>query len=650
LNMLQSASKVLTLCPQNHLLSMPEQHYIIDFDSTFVQVEALEELAEIALKGQKDKDEVIAQIKDLTDKGIEGEISFEDGLYERLKLIKPTREHLEVLVKRLRKKVSTSITRNKKFFQEHKDRLYVISAGFREFIEPIVADYHIPPSRVFANEFMFDKKGRVIGFDPGNMLSRSDGKRRQLKELGLKGEIFVIGDGYSDYLMKDGKDSIKFFAFTENIERESAKRSADHVLPSFDEFLYHNKLPMSISYPKSRIKVLLLENIHPSAEEKFRKEGYQVQRLKQSLSEDELCKAIQDVSILGIRSKTTLSAKVLAHAERLMAVGAFCIGTNQIDLEACLEKGVVAFNAPYSNTRSVVELVIGQIILLMRNIPDKSSGMHRGIWDKSATNSNEIRGKTLGIVGYGKIGSQLSVLAEALGMKVVFYDKVDRLALGNAVRLGTLKEVLKKSDILSLHVDGDPRNLNMMGSKEFAAMKDGAVFLNLSRGHVVEMNALAAALKSGKLRGAAVDVFPVEPLSNDDSFHTELFGMPNTILTPHIGGSTAEAQEDIADYVPEKLIQYVNSGSTYGSVNFPHLQLPTLENAHRLIHIHHNVPGILAQINRILSEHGCNIEGQYLKTNEQIGYVITDINRQYDGNVTKALRHIENTIKFRVLY
>jgi len=222
--------------------------------------------------------------------------------------------------------------------------------------------------------------------------------------------------------------------------------------------------------------------------------------------------------------------------------------------------------------------------------------------------------------------------------------------LGNAVRLGTLKEVLKKSDILSLHVDGDPRNLNMMGSKEFAAMKDGAVFLNLSRGHVVEMNALAAALKSGKLRGAAVDVFPVEPLSNDDSFHTELFGMPNTILTPHIGGSTAEAQEDIADYVPEKLIQYVNSGSTYGSVNFPHLQLPTLENAHRLIHIHHNVPGILAQINRILSEHGCNIEGQYLKTNEQIGYVITDINRQYDGNVTKALRHIENTIKFRVLY
>jgi D-3-phosphoglycerate dehydrogenase len=466
-----------------------QQHYVIDFDSTFVQVEALEELAEIALKGRKDKDEVISKIRQLTDKGIEGEISFTDGLRQRLQLIQPTEEHLKALVKRLKKKVSTSITRNKKFFREHQDSLYVVSAGFKEFIEPIVAEFNIPAERVFANTFKADRKGRITGFDEQNVLSQTNGKRQQLRDMHLVGDIYVIGDGYSDYLMKDGSDSIKFFAFTENIERESAKRKADHVTPSFDEFLYHNRLPMAISYPKSRIKVLLLENIHPAAAEKFRKEGYQVELLKQSLNEDQLCEAIREVSILGIRSKTQVSAKVLANAERLMAVGAFCIGTNQIDLDACLEKGVVAFNAPYSNTRSVVELVIGEIILLMRGITDKSSGLHVGKWDKSASNSNEIRGKTLGIVGYGKIGSQLSVLAEALGMKVLFFDKVDRLSLGNATRAASLKDLLKKSDIVSLHVDGDPANHNLIGAKEFAAMRDGAVFINLARGHVVDVPA-----------------------------------------------------------------------------------------------------------------------------------------------------------------
>jgi D-3-phosphoglycerate dehydrogenase len=625
-------------------------YYIIDFDSTFIQVEALEELAEIALKGNKEKDRIIAQIQELTNKGIEGEISFTDGLAQRLALIKPERSHLDTLVKRLKKKVSASITRNKKFFKENKDKLYLVSAGFKEFIEPIVADYHIPAQRVYANTFRFDKRDRIVGFDQDNVLSQPDGKRLQMRALNLPGEIAIIGDGYSDYLMKDGKDNVKFFAFTENIERESAKRKADHVVPSFDEFLYHNRLPMEISYPKNRIKVLLLENIHPSAEEKFRKEGYQVERLKASLPEDELCAAIKDVSILGIRSKTTVTPKVLAAAERLMAIGAFCIGTNQIDLEGCQEKGVVAFNAPYSNTRSVVELVIGEIILLMRNIPDKSNGLHQRKWDKSANNSNEVRGKTLGIVGYGNIGAQLSVLAENLGMKVLFFDKVDKLALGNAQRAATLKDLLKRSDIVSMHVDGDPANKDLIGAKEFAAMKDGAVFLNLSRGHVVEISALAAALRTGKLRGAAVDVFPVEPSSNDEPFLTELAGLPNTILTPHIGGSTTEAQEDIAGYVPEKLIQYVNSGNSFASVNFPHLQLPAQDNAHRLLHIHHNVPGILAQINQTLSAHGCNIVGQYLKTNERIGYVITDINKKYDKEVIKALRQIDQTIKFRVLY
>ena len=627
-----------------------KQYYIFDFDSTFVQVEALEELAEIALKGKKNREKVVAEIKDLTDKGIEGEISFNDGLRKRLDLIKANEEDLAKLIRRLRKKVSQSISRNVNFFKANSERLYVISAGFKEFIVPIVAEYGIPAERVFANDFVIDKKGRIVGFDTKNPLSHSGGKIKVLESLHLKGDIFVVGDGYSDYEMTLGAEKVKFFAFTENIHRESASANADHVTPSLDEFLYHNNLPMEISYPKNRIKVLLLENIHANAAEALKKEGYQVESLAHSLSEDELCEAIKGVSIIGIRSKTKITKRVLEHADRLAAIGAFCIGTNQIDLDAALERGVAVFNAPFSNTRSVVELVIGEIILLMRMIPEMDRLAHRGIWNKSATNSNEIRGKTLGIVGYGNIGSQLSVLAEGLGMKVLFYDKVAKLALGNAQRTANLRDLLKAADVVSLHVDGDALNKGFFGEKEIAMMKDRALLLNLSRGFVVDIKALVKALKSGKLRGAAVDVFPKEPGSNDEPFVNELQGLPNVILTPHIGGSTLEAQIDIAAYVPKKLINYINSGDSYASVNFPHLQLPSQSREHRLLHIHRNMPGILAQINNVLSAHGCNIEGQYLKTNEKIGYVITDINKQYDIEVIKALKWIENTIKFRVLY
>ncbi len=626
------------------------QYYIFDFDSTFVQVEALEELAEITLKNAKDREKALQQIKLLTDQGIEGQISFTDGLRKRLAILGAHTDDIDKLVKRLRKKVSRSISRNHAFFTANAERIYVISAGFKEFIVPIVAEYGIPADRVFANTFVLDKKGKIIGFDRENVLSASGGKVKQLEALGLKGEIFVVGDGYTDYQMKFGGEHVKFFAFTENIDRESASANADHIAPSLDEFLYHNNLPMEISYPKNRIRVLLLENIHPNAEAALRNEGYQVERLLQALDEDELCEAIKGVSILGIRSKTRVTAKVLAHADRLAAVGAFCIGTNQINLDGCLEKGIAVFNAPYSNTRSVVELVIGEIIMLMRGIPQKDLLTHKGIWDKSAANSNEIRGKTLGIVGYGNIGSQLSVLAEGLGMKVIFYDKVDKLSLGNAHRVTDLKTLLKTADVVSLHVDGDVSNKGFFGEKEIGLMKPGAVLLNLSRGFVVDVKALAKALKAGKLRGAAVDVFPKEPASNDEPFVTELQGIPNVILTPHVGGSTSEAQADIASYVPDKLIGYINTGNSFMSVNFPHLQLPIQQGIHRLLHIHRNVPGILAQINNVLSAHGCNIEGQYLKTNDKIGYVITDINKKYDTEVIKALRGIENTIKFRVLY
>ena len=407
---------------------------------------------------------------------------------------------------------------------------------------------------------------------------------------------------------------------------------------------------MQTSFPKNKIKVLILENIHTDAEQIFEGEGYQIEIIGRALSEEELCEKIKGVFIIGIRSKTHITRKVLEHADRLMVVGAFCIGTNQIDLEACAEKGIIAFNAPYSNTRSVVELALAEIIMLMRRIPAMSTGMHEGKWNKSAAGSFEIRGKKLGIIGYGNIGSQLSVLAESAGMDVYYYDLVEKLALGNATKEASLYEMLGKVDAVSFHVDGRPDNKMIFGEKEFQAMKPGAVFLNLSRGFVVEIDALVEALKSGHLAGAAVDVYPQEPKSNQEEFISKLRGIPNVILTPHIGGSTQEAQKNIANYVPGQIISYINTGNSVGSVNFPELQLPALKDAHRLIHIHRNEPGILAKINQILAKHDTNIMGQYLKTSEQIGYVITDINRQYDDDVLGELRDIEGTIRFRVLY
>ncbi len=379
-------------------------------------------------------------------------------------------------------------------------------------------------------------------------------------------------------------------------------------------------------------------------------EGFNVETYPAGLDEDELCEKIKNVSVLGIRSKTQVTAKVLDSAQRLMAIGAFCIGTNQIDLKEATKRGVAVFNAPYSNTRSVVELAIAEIIMLMRNIPDKSAKMHNGKWDKSAKGSFEIRGKKLGIIGYGSIGTQLSVIAENLGMQVFYYDREERLGLGNATKCKSLKELLAIADVITLHIDGRESNTNVIGAEEFALMKKGVLFLNLSRGHVVDVKALRDNILNGKVAGCSIDVFPYEPISNDEEFISELRGLPNTILTPHIGGSTAEAQENIGKFVPGKLMDYINTGSTSNSVNFPNLTLPTLEDAHRLIHIHNNVPGILARINKVLADNEINIAGQYLKTNEHIGYVITDIDKHYNKDVIKDLRAIENTIKFRVLY
>jgi D-3-phosphoglycerate dehydrogenase len=627
----------------------PLPYLVFDFDSTFTQVEGLDELAAIALQGQPDQAERVAAIKALTDRGMAGEIGFQESLAQRLALLGAHQRHLAPLVAHLQTKVSESIRRNGDFFRQHAARIYVVSSGFREFIEPVVAEFGIGASHVLANTFTFDAEGNITGCDPDNVLSRDGGKIQQLRDLQLDGPVYVLGDGYTDYQIREAGLAKRFYAYTENVSRPSVVAHADEVLPTFDEFLYQLKLPMTLSYPKNRIKVVLLENPDARAAELFRQEGYQVEEVKGALDEDELVARIEGVSILGIRSKTNVTQRVLDAANRLIGIGAFCIGTNQIDLPGAMRKGVAVFNAPFSNTRSVVELTLAELIVLARRIPEKNPKMHQGEWDKSASGSFEIRGKTLGIIGYGNIGSQLSVVAEAVGMKVVYYDMAEKLQLGNALKAQTLEELLRQSDIVTLHIDGRPENQDFFGAKEFALMKKGALFINNARGHVVDVPALAEALRSGHLGGAAIDVFPHEPKTNAESFESELRGLPNVLLTPHIGGSTAEAQRNIAEFVPERIMQYINTGNTQQSVNFPNILLP-MQPGHRLIHIHANVPGVLARINNVLAQHHVNILGQYLKTNELVGYVITDIDRKYDQDVIQALREVEHTIKFRVLY
>ena len=626
--------------------------YVIDFDSTFTKVEGLDELAAIALKGHKDHDKIVGEIKAITDKGMAGEIGFAESLKARVALLPANRSHVADLIEFLMGKISDSFARNEAFLRENAPSVYIVSSGFKDFIVPVAMSMGILEENIYANTFVYDADGNITGYDETNLLSQDKGKVKLLQSLDFEGDIYAIGDGYTDYELRESGLANKFFAFTENVSRKKVTDVADEVVASFDEFLYINDLNRAQSYPKSKIKVLLLENVHPNGIKAFKTEGFQVELLKGALDEDELIEKIKGVSILGLRSKTNLTKRVLEHpnASRLMAVGAFCIGTNQINLDECERRGIAVFNAPYSNTRSVVEMAIGEMIMLTRDIVTKSNKMHEGIWDKSATNSYEIRGKKLGLVGYGSIGTQISVIAEALGMEVHFYDAVDKLALGNAKKCKTLEELLNISDFISLHVDGRKTNANIIGEKEFAQMKDNVIFVNLSRGHVVEIPALVNALKSGKVWGAAVDVFPSEPKTNDEEFINELRGLPRVILTPHVGGSTEEAQANIGEFVPSKLLQFMNNGSTYGSVNFPELQLPPLEDAHRLLHIHQNVPGILAKINNVFAKYNVNIKGQYLKTTNEIGYVITDIAKQYADEIVEELKDIDNTIKFRMLY
>ncbi|MCB0586904.1 MAG: HAD-IB family phosphatase, partial [Phaeodactylibacter sp.] len=426
----------------------------------------LDVLAEIVLSHThpKKRDKILQQIQDITNQGMDGSLDFRSSLTQRLELLHVHKEDIQELAERLKQQVSPSFLRNQQHLNALRETVYVVSNGFKDFIVPVIADYGLLADNVFANEFLYDEEGFVTGFNPDIPLSRSGGKSQVIKELKLKGDVYVIGDGANDLEIRKAGFANKFYLFTENVEREKVKKEADHIAPSFDEILYELKMSRSLSYPKNRIKVLLLEGVHSSAVERFEKEGYQVEYLETALSEEELCRKIRNVNVLGIRSKTQVTEKAIASARRLINIGAFCIGTNQIDLEACTRHGVAVFNAPFSNTRSVVELAIAEIIMLVRNLPDKARAMHNGKWEKSARGSHEVRGKKLGIVGYGNIGAQLSVLAEAIGLEVYFYDIADKLALGNARKCNTLEELLAAADIVTLHIDGRPENDRIFGA------------------------------------------------------------------------------------------------------------------------------------------------------------------------------------------
>lgn len=626
---------------------MQNKYYLFDFDSTFIQTETLEVLAEIGLTNHPEKNSRMATIHQITELTMKGQYSFQDSLRERIPLLNLTASHLEQAIECLKQKITPSFARNIDFFKKNADSIFILSGGFIELIWPIAQAFGLRRDHIFANRFLYDFEGNVLGYDERNPLAQDQGKVKVAHQLQLQGDILIVGDGYTDYEVKEAGIANTFVAFTENITRESVTKLADIVVNELEGLFFTCQIPY-ISKATHQ-KVLLLENLHPVVVHYFKNQGYEVESLQNALPTDQLLKKLEGVSVLGIRSKTEVTADIIDQSPTLEAIGAFCIGTNQIDLKRCSEKGIAAFNAPFSNTRSVVELAIGEIILLARRAVAMNNKLFQGQWHKSSQGAHEVRGKTLGIIGYGNIGTQLSIIAEALGMRVLFYDIEDKLPLGNARSCHSLEELLNLSDIVSVHVDGRQENRHLIGSAAFAMMKPGVIFLNLSRGFVVDYDALTREITAGKIAGVGIDVYPEEPHQSKSEFKTPLQQFENAFITPHIGGSTEEAQQSIGEYVSKNLHAYMADGASTGSVNFPQLYLPTMNYPQRIIHIHQNVPGILAKINGLFAEHECNIEGQFLKTNDKIGYVITDLNHEIDGDVLTKLHAISRTIKVRIL-
>lgn len=635
---------------KHHQKTCPtDKIFIFDFDSTFIKTESLEILAEITLANHPNKDKIYQSIIELTELAMEGKYSFHESLIERIKMLKPTKAHINEAAQLIATQISDSFLRNKQFFLDHQDSIYVLTGSFYELIEPAIKQFKLKANHIYANSFIYDYYGNVLGVDETNILTQNQGKVEQVKRLNFKQDIIVIGDGYNDYEIKEAQVATSFFCFTENITRKNVCKNADGVIENLEGLFLACDLEVENALAPSNIpkqkSALLLENIHPLVENFFLQNKYQVTKINRALSEDELLE-YKDITFLGVRSKTSISEKFISNAKNLAAIGAFCIGTKHIDLKACNNNSISVFNAPFSNTRSVVELALAEIILLFRGAYDKSLKLHNKTWEKSSKNANEIRGKILGIIGYGNIGSQLSVLAENLGMQVIFYDIADKLPLGNAKSYPSMEKVLKTADVITIHVDDRASNKNLISSIEFELMQTNTVFLNLSRGFVVDEDALYNALDTGKLKGAGLDVFNHEPQQNNTDFTHPLQKFSNVILTPHIGGSTIEAQRHIGEYVTNNYLQFINQGSTIGSVNLPQIALGTKQsNIQRIIHVHANIPGILAKINNVFAKLNTNIEAQYLQTNQKLGYVITDVSHTISDTDINGLRDIEGTIK-----
>ncbi len=625
-------------------------NFIIDFDSTFVTVEALDELSKIVLKNNPKSTAIIKQITEITKAGMEGKIDFPTSLIKRLTLFQPKKEDIDKLIQLLRKSITPSIIRNKEFFKNYKNNIYVITGGFTDYAVPVVAEFGVEKSHVLGNSFIFNRQGIAVGYNKKNPLANKGGKTEAIKSLHLKGDIIVIGDGYTDYEIKKNGAAKKFFAFTENINRASVAELADDVMFNFDElFFLYGSIQKTVE-PETGPLALILGQPHSKIISRFEQEGFRVVIEEKAISGKLLVRAIKDATVLIVDSRTQVDSALLEKADKLLAIGRFGLTTAKINLDMCTKKGIAVFNAPFTNIRSVAELVVGEIIMLSRQVFEKSTDLKKGVWDKTPTQSNEIKGKKLGIIGYGAVGAQVSMLAELLGMQVYFYDKEERASLGNAISCESMEELLRIADVISLHIEGSQMKDYPLTKKEFSLMKQGVLFINLSSGYIISETLLASQLKNKKLGGLATDVFTTEPKNIKDSFSSPLQKFGNVILTPHIGSATEEATKASGNFVVQKILRYAINGTTVGSINIPEIALPDHPHTHRFLHIHKNVPGVLASINKVMGENSANIEGQYLKTNEIIGYVITDVTTQKSANILKDLQKIPGTIRVREVY
>jgi D-3-phosphoglycerate dehydrogenase len=611
-------------------------YFIIDFDSTFTRVEALDVLAEIVLAHSSKKDAVVQAIHEITNRGMNGELDFRESLTLRLDLLKANRDDIHHLAERLKAQISPSFERNQKHLSALKDNVYVVSNGFKEFIIPVIETYGLLPENVYANTFVYDEDGNITGFDTNNPLSRNGGKSLVIKDLHLNGDVYVIGDGANDLEIWKAGYANKFYLFTENVEREKVKKEANHFASTVDEILYELNLARSLSYPKTRIKVLLLEGVNRIASDAFEKEGYQVEMVDKPLNNQELAVKLKTVNILGLTSNQEISKELLKNTKRLISLGVFSSDASKIDMDACSSHGVAVFNAPFSHVRSVGEFTLGNILGLSRATSSKIG--------------SEIRGKKLGIIGYGKIGSQLGVLAENLGMEILFFDIADKSPLGNSRKCTHLDVLLNQSDFISIHVSELPENRHFFGESFFNALRPTSSILYCGNIEALKLESLYQHLVAFPSFGCSLDLNPDKLTRDSFSWLEKIKTFENVLFSAGISANTLEAERDRAEFIPEKITEYLNSGNTMGSLNFPNLFVPAVKNAHRLLHIHKNVPNVLARINQIFASHHINILAQSLKTTNTLGYVVTDVDTEYPDNLLDEMRDIEETIWFRVLY